>query len=227
MELYVKNMNIFKIGLGVLLLSGCRTAVIFTSSENDAQIYIDGRQMGMGETPVVKIKKEKCVNVKVEKTGFLSESMQYCYSGTNLLQPKTQFIELPHDDAYDASVITDYSNKDFEVEVNISYKEDEAWKIVSQIITGYFDNLEMADKSTGYMKTSWQLKSFDRQTIRTRIIVKQSSSSPLKYKIKIISEIADKPNQSVKDDDKFKEWDRILRAYDGLITEFQSRLSGK
>jgi len=65
----------------------------------------------------------------------------------------------------------------------------------------------MADKETGYMKTSWQSKSFTQKTSRTRIIIKQSSSFPLKYKIKIGSEFADKPEQSVKDDDKFKEWD--------------------
>lgn len=219
---------IFTISLGAsLLLSGCRTAVIFTTSEKDAQIYVDGRQMGSGETPIVKVKKDKCVNVKAEKPGFLTETLQYCYNGTNLGQPKTQFIKLPHDDAYDASMITDYANKDFEVNVNKTLKEEEAWKIISQVVTGYFDILEMADKATGYMKTSWQSKSFTRQTIRTRIIVKQSSSSPLKYKIKIISEYADSPSQSVKNDDRFKEWDRVLRAYDGLITEFQTRLGGK
>ena len=209
------------------LLSSCKTAVIFTSSEKDAQIFVDGRQMGSGQTSVVKIKKHDCVNVKVEKTGFLTEKIQSCYNGFTLGQPNTKYIELPNDDAYDASMITDYANKDFEVNVNKEFKEEEAWKIISQIITGYFDNLEMADKATGYMKTSWQSKSFTRQTIRTRIIVKQSGSSPLKYKIKIISEFADSPNQSVKDDDKFKEWDRVLRAYDGLVTEFQTRLGGK
>ncbi|MGM0650169.1 MAG: hypothetical protein ACQES1_06630 [Bacteroidota bacterium] len=209
------------------LLISCRTAVVFTSSEKDAQIFVDGRQMGSGQTQVVNVKKNSCVNVKVEKPGFLTEKMLYCYSGTNIGEPKTRYIELTQDDAYNASTITDYANKDFEVRVSDLFEEDQAWKIVSQIVTGYFDNLQMADKATGYMKTSWQSKSFTRQTIRTMVIVKQSSSSPLKYKIKVISEYADNPEESVKDNDKFKEWDRVLRDYEGLITEFQSRLGRK
>jgi|TARA_Y100000385_G_C12983783_1_gene589688 hypothetical protein len=211
----------------IIIFSSCKTAVTFTTSEKNAQIFVDGRQMGSGQTTVVKVKKDNCVNVKVEKTGFLTENISYCYNGITLGQPKTRYIELTNDDAYDASILTDYANKDFEVNVSKIFKEDEAWKVISQIVTSYFDNLEMADIITGYMKTSWQSKSFTRQTIRTKIIVKQSSSSPLKYKIKIISEFAENPNQSVKNDDRFKEWDRVLRAYDGLITEFQSRLSVK
>lgn len=209
------------------LLSSCRTTVIFTTSERDAKIFVDGKTMGSGRTPVVRVRKNACVRVKAEKTGFFTEKLTYCYNGNNFGKPKTKYIELPRDDAYDASMITDYANKDFEVTVSKKLTEEKAWKIISQIITSYFDNLEMADKATGYMKTSWQSKSFTRQNIRSKIIVKQSSSTPLKYKIKIISEYADSPDQSVKNDDKFKEWDRILRAYDGLITEFQMRLGEK
>lgn len=217
-------LKVFALGL----LCGCRTAVIITSSEQDAKIFVDGRQISSGgSADIVKVKKNTCASIKVEKTGFLTENLSYCYSGTNLIAPKTKYIELKRDDAYDASVKNDYANKDFEQEVNKKYTEAEAWKIISQIITSYFDNIEMADKETGYMKTSWQSKSFTQKTIRTRIIIKQSSSSPLKYKIKIVSEFAEKPEQSVKDDDKFKEWDRILKKYDGLITEFQTRLGAK
>ena len=213
------------VGLG--LLSSCRTTVVFTTSEKDAQIYVDGKSMGSGQTPVVRVRKNTCVRVKAEKTGFLTEELTYCYNGNNFGKPKTKYIVLPNDDAYDASVITDYANKDFEVTVSKEWTEAEAWKIISQIVTNYFDNLEMADKATGYMKTSWQSKSFIRKTNRSRIIVKQSSSTPLKYKIKIISEYSDNPDQSVKNDDAYKEWDRILRAYDNLITEFQTRLGQK
>ncbi len=221
------KITILSIAVISFLLSSCSTSVIFTSSENDAQIYVDGRKRGSGQSSVINIKKDNCVNVKVEKTGFLTESLLYCYNGMTFGSPKTRYIELKNDDAYDASITTDYANKDFEVTVSSDFDEARAWKIVSQIVTGYFDNLEMADRATGYMKTSWQTKSFTMQTIRTRVIVKQSNSNPLKYKIKILSEYANDPEQSVKDDDKFKEWDRVLRAYEGLVTEFQARLGKK
>ncbi len=207
----------------ITFFNSCKTSVIFTTSEPDAQIVVDGRPMGVGPTEIVKIKKNSCVRVKVMKPGFLTKEMSYCYSGLTF-SPKTKYIQLINDDAYDASIKNDYANKDFEQEVGKDLTEENAWKIISQIVTNYFDNLEMADRATGYMKTSWQSKSFSQKTIRTRVIIKQSSSTPLKYKIKIISEYSDNPNQSVKNDDKFKEWDRILRAYNGMITEFQSRL---
>ena len=105
------------------LLSSCKTSVIFSSSEKDAQIFVNGRQMGSGQTSIVKIKKHRCVNVKVEKTGFLTENLSYCFNGMTVGQAKTKYIELPNDDAYDASVITDYANKDFEVNVNKSFSK--------------------------------------------------------------------------------------------------------
>ena len=133
----------------------------------------------------------------------MTENLVYCYEGSNYGKPKTKYIELPNDDAYDASIVTDYANKDFEVEVSAGFTEEEAWKIISHIVTGYFDNLEMADRATGYMKTSWQSKSFARETVRTRIIVKQSGFEPLKYKLKIVSENSGSSSESVKNDDKF------------------------
>jgi hypothetical protein len=180
--------------------------------------------MGSGETQGIKLSRGNCLPVKVEKTGFITSEIQYCYEKAAKI---TRHIQLQRDDAYDASISNDYANKDFEVEVNKDFKEEDAWKVISQIVTSYFDNLEMADKATGYLKTSWQTKSFSLVTIRTRIIVKQSSSTPLKYKLKLISEYANSSGVSVKDDDRFKEWDRILRTYEQIISEFQSRLGNK
>jgi hypothetical protein len=207
--------------------ASCWTTVTFTSSEKDASIYVDGKSMGNGQSQGIKMNSNQCVNVKVEKTGFIPQSLEYCNQKTLPGAKVTKYIELQKDDAYDASILNDYANKDFEVEISKSFTEEEAWKIVSSIVTNYFDNLEMADKATGYLKTSWQSKSFQRITVRTRIIVKQSGLEPLKYKLKLVSEFANTPNQSVKDDDRFKEWDRILRTYEPIISEFQTRLGKK
>lgn len=209
-----------------LLLSSCfiPSKVVFRTSEKDAQISVDGKRMGMGETQPIKIDKEACINVRIQKPGFFTENFNYCYNGKGI---KTHFVELKTDDAFSASIQTDYANKDYEVEVNSKFNEDQAWKIIGNTVTNYFDILEMADKSTGYLKTSWESKSFSRTTIRTRVIVKQSNSSPIKYRLKIVSEFSIRANASIKNDDSFREWDRILREYEGLITEFQTRLRSK
>ncbi len=223
----IKNSKvILSVLIAIGMLSSCRTAVVFSASEPDADIFVNGISRGVGKSQIIKVKKDQCVNVKVEATGFLTHEFTYCYAGHNFTQ-KESFIKLLKDDAYEASVVNDYANKDFEVTINPKWTEADAWKLISQIITDYFDVLEMADKTTGYMKTSWQMKSFSRKAVRTRTIVKQSGTKPLKYKIKVISEYSDDPKQSVKNDDAFKEWDRILKAYNDLIVEFHSRLGAK
>jgi hypothetical protein len=216
----------------IVLISSCITVsahdktVLVSASEQDAIIYADGKQVGTGSAEVV-VPAYGQVFVQAKKAGFITAEVTfYNYSGKEA-PPKTYQFTLEKDDAFEGSIKNDYANTDFEQEINSKFSDIQAWKLISEIVTSYFDNIEMADKETGYLKTNWQSKSFKKCTVRTRVIVKQSSSSPLKYKIKIISEISDSPNSSVKDDDKFKEWDRILKKYDGLITEFQTRLGGK
>jgi hypothetical protein len=60
-------------------------------------------------------------------------------------------------------------------------------------------------------------------TIRTRVIVNLIDAKPLKYGIKINSERADGA-VSAKEDQKFSEWNRILKKYKNIIEEAQTRL---
>ena len=110
------------------------------------------------------------------------------------------------------------------MEISTKKKEDAAWKLISQIILSYFDIVEVTDKSTGYLRTAWVAQTYNASTIRTRIILKQSSSEPLQYKIKICSEISNSRDAKVKNDEDFKEWDRILRKFEPIINEVQTRL---
>jgi hypothetical protein len=127
------------------------------------------------------------------------------------------------DDSYDASEATDIANLDIEVKTKKS--EIDAWKLLSQIITTYFDVIEVTDRETGYLRTSWVVQTFKQRTIRTRMIVKLGSTDPLTYKVKLVSEQANSPQMSVKNDEYFKEWDRVLRKYKEVIYEIQTRLS--
>lgn len=208
-----------------VVLSGCKT-VIFTASESDAKILINGQSRGTGSTDAVRTSRKNGTNVKVQKQGFFDYEQTYYYSGLRF-KPLVKYITLTKDDSYEASVQNDNANKDFEQEVSSKYTEDAAWKIIGQIVTSYFDDLEITDKFTGYLKTGWKIQTFSKIAVRTRVIVKQSGSEPLKYKIKIISEYADDPKENVRNDDKFKEWSRVLKKYDLLISEFQTRLGNK
>ena len=131
------------------------------------------------------------------------------------------------DESYESSSKTDNANIDFAVEVNKKLTEAEAWKLANQIVKNYIDDVVQMDKETSYLMTAWKIQSFPSKTIRTRVIMKLSNSNPLAYKIKIESQYSEEERVSAKDDEKFKDWDRILKKYDNLINEFQSRLGNK
>ena len=95
---------------------------------------------------------------------------------------------------------------------------------MNRVVLDYFDVLETIDENTGYIRTSWVLNKFKSSNIRTRLIVKFGGNNPLTYKVKLISEYAP-PTVSIKADEQFQEWDRILRAYEPLIQDLRSRLT--
>ena len=211
--------------LAVIVFSLTATAgkklVRFTVSEPDAKIFVDGKLMGSGQLEIT-IPSYACVNVKVEKMGYLIGLIEFCNKPDYSAPPKTYFYQMEKDDAYDASEATDVANVD--IEIKTTKKEDDAWKLLSQIITTYFDVIEVTDKNTGYLRTAWVVQTFKQKTIRTRIIVKLASTDPLAYKIKLVSEVANASQVSVKSDELFKEWDRILRKFREVIREAQTRL---
>lgn len=192
------------------------------TSEGDAEIYINGKLIGKGSA-VVTVPSDDCVTVIARKVGFLTERIEFCNKKKMTKPPKTYYIEMQRDDAYDASIQTDIANVDIEVKVD-DMERDRAWKLINQIVLSYIDVIEMTDKETGYLRTAWSLKTFRQNTVRTRIIIKESSSDPLVFKIKLVSEASGLPMVSVKSDELFKEWDRVLRSYSDVVSEFQARI---
>lgn len=191
-------------------------------SERDAEIFINGKLVGKGSTEVT-VPKDDCVTVTVKKIAYLTERIEFCNKKDMTKPPKTYFVEMKRDDSYDASIQTDIANIDIELKCN-SMDKDKAWKLINQIVLTYIDVIEMTDKETGYLRTSWSLKAFRQNTVRTRIIIKESSSDPLVFKVKLISESSGLPMTSVKSDELYKEWDRVLRSYSNVISEFQARI---
>lgn len=195
--------------------------VAIRTTPQDATIKIDGRVMASGEYKL-RIPYKQCVEVIVEKAGYVISKKNYCNEEGIEPPPVSEHLILPVDEAFSSSIQSDQSNLNFTIET--SKPEEDAWKILSQITMNYFDNIELADKETGYMRTAWNLKNFLNNTIRTRIIVKQADITPLKYTIKLVSEYSGRAKTSVKEDESYYPWDRILNTYKDVISEFQSRL---
>jgi hypothetical protein len=200
--------------------------IIISASEQDAKIIVDGQDLGTG-TLKVKVPKDACVNVKIQKVGFLKYEQTYCRKKGMTEPPKKQYFEMKKDDAEEASIKTDQANIDFSVEVNKNLSITDAWKLTNQIVTDYFDAIEVADKETSYLRTAWSIQTFQQNTIRTRLIIKLSKSDPLTFKIKLVSEFSGSAGTSVKADEQFHDWDRILRKYQNVISDFSNRLGTK
>ena len=215
--------TIAAIGLMAASLPGyaqkAKNRAITISTESGASMFVDGNQV---TSPAkIKIPKYATVNVRVEKVGFVTEIRNYENNGINII-PKTDFVQLTKDEAYENSFVTNLANQD--IDIRPSRSADESWILLNRIVTGSFDVIAIMDKSTGYMATAWSAKAFNSGVVRTRLIVKTSNTDPLEYKAKLVSEIAP-PGTSVNADESFRRWDRILRTYENVIPDLQSRLS--
>ena len=200
--------------------------VDISASESDAQLYINGKAVSTGSY-ILKMEKDQCYNVKAIKPSFLRYDATVCGKKAGPEAPKNLFFDMKKDDSEEASVKADQANIDFEIEVNPDLSQIDAWKLVTQIVTDYFDAIEVSDKETSYLRTSWNIQSFAQNTVRTRLIIKLSKSNPLTYKVKLNSEFSGNSGTSVKADEQFKEWDRILRKYRNVISDFSTRLTKK
>jgi hypothetical protein len=188
-----------------------------------ADIFVSGRKVGTGQFNVA-IRTGTCAEVRIEAPAFSAQRREYCNQDNAQPIPFDEMVKLERDEAWDLSLASDQANVNFTVEVAGKRTPDEAWKTISQIITNSFDVLEVTDKETGYLRTGWNVRRFSDKVIRTRVIVKLADSNPLKYTIKLASEKADDGRATVKDDELFREWDRILLQYKDLINETQARL---
>ena len=223
----MKNKLLFTFGLFLIAPIAIKAQTVeVKTSEPDAQIIVDGQTLGRGNLKI-KIPKNSCVNVKIEKSGFLRYETTYCNKKGQTEPPKQDFFDMHKDDAEEASIKTDQANIDFSVEINKNEDPNELWKRITQIVTDYFDAIEVSDKETSYLRTAWSIQSFQQNTIRSRIIIKLAKSNPLTIKVKLVSEYSGAPLTSVKADEQFHEWDRVLRKYQNVISDFTTRLGGQ
>lgn len=191
-----------------------------------AKIYVDEKYAGSGAF-ALKIPEGDCVKVRVEQPSFLPFTKEYCVRDNAQVPPLVQPVALIPDDSFAASVASDQANVNITLEVAKLKTEEQAWKLLSSIVLSHFDVLENSDSQTGYLRTAWQLKSYgdgNQVVIRTRIIVKRVGDEPLRYSVKIVSERNKFAGVSVKEDENFIPWDRLLNTYKDVVSEMQARL---
>ena len=200
----------------------------------DAHISVDGAYQGDGSVELEVKKKAVYYVIKVEREGYLTlESRLYSsYKNDEIT------YTLKKDLFYEASVASDVANTFFPVIVSHRlYSEDadgkrdvsKVWRTVNQILLGYFDRIESSDEASGFVQTAWSYTKFNdsQQVVRTRVNVKQVGvlEKDLTLQVKISSETA--PLVSMDNENTYRETPRILKKFEPLIHEFESKLLGQ
>ena len=197
--------------------------VTITTNPQSAKIYVNGVKMGSGSLEVT-IPSNQCVTVQVTEDGFLSEERTYCKKRGVTPPPKNDYIQLDVDDSYTSSIQSEFANIDITLGIKKDRTRDEAWRIIVSTILGRFDILEMNDEKSGYLRTNWIGVTYKRNTVRMRVIVKQTGDEPLQYKMKFITEISGRSGTPFTADEQFAPFGRILKKYDGFLEEMQTKL---
>ncbi|HEX7691635.1 MAG TPA: PEGA domain-containing protein [Sediminibacterium sp.] len=197
--------------------------VTITSSPQTARIYVNGVQMGTGKVEI-KISKNTCTTVEVKMEGYIGETRTYCNKKGMPDPPNTDYIQLQEDESYTSSIESNIANTEIQVNVNPGKSKEDAWKQIVSTVLDKFDVLENSDEKAGYLRTSWVGMNFKANTVRIRLIIKQSSEKPLVYKVKFVSEASGRSSTSYNADEQFRPYNRILKKYDGFLDELVTRL---
>lgn len=197
--------------------------VIVTTSPQNARIYVNGIMRGTGKVQVI-IPRKECVTVEVRLEGFVQEIRTYC-NKKHESNPQHDYIQLQTDESIASSTPSDFVNNEILIHVKETRTREEAWKQIVSTVLSRFEELDLNDERAGYLRTSWIGNSFKNNSVRIRLIIRQTSEDPLAYKIKFAAEESGKPGTHVNNADAlYKPFNRMLKKYDGFIEELMTRL---
>lgn len=200
---------------------------------SEATIKVNGSYYGDGSA-VLKIKKNDFVSLECSCPGY--ETLNTRIYGND--ERKTIEIKLKEDMLLKQTTESSVANNFFSVKVNKNLYSDDpatgkrnaenAWKMAHSVLLKYFDEIMTSDAASGFIQTPWLYKNYVEagKTLRTRVTIKESNiGGDLTFQIKMASEMA--PIQGRSREESFLETNRIMKEFETLISEFQSRLGEK
>ena len=93
------------------------------------------------------------------------------------------------------------------------------------VLLKYFDEILTSDAASGFIQTPWLYKNYidAGKTLRHRVTVMESNiGGDLTFQIKLTSEMAQ--TQARSKEEAFMETNRIMKEFETLVSEFQTRL---
>lgn len=200
---------------------------------SEATIKVNGSYYGDGNA-VLKIKKNDFVSLECSCPGY--ETLNTRIYGND--ERKTIEIKLKEDMLLKQTTESSVANNFFSVKVSKNLYSDDpatgkrnadnAWKMAHNVLLKYFDEIMTSDAASGFIQTPWLYKNYVEagKTLRTRVTIKESNiGGDLTFQIKMASEMA--PIQGRSREESFLETNRIMKEFETLISEFQSRLGEK
>lgn len=199
----------------------------------EATIKVNGSYYGEGSA-VLKIKKDDFVSLECSCPGYETLNTRI-YGNDNR---KTIEVKLKEDMLLKQTSESSVANNFFSVKVNKNLYSDDpetgkrnsenAWKMAHSVLLKYFDEILTSDAASGFIQTPWLYKNYVEagKTLRTRVTVKESNiGGDLTFQIKMTSEMA--PIQGRSREESFLETNRIMKEFETLVSEFQTRLGEK
>ena len=181
---------------------------------DNAKIILNGAEVGQGSYDLT-IGRQDYVMLRLSCPGYVDRVVRVYKADKR----KSLTFTLEEDEAFSASeASSDLANKYMTVTVREGLTSDEVWKRLLLTISDLFPNLEISDKSAGWIRSAWVMERFAYVTVRTRIEIKeQLGQDTPRYKVRLLSEIAS--NECGTHDECFRKWDRVLKTYNESITD--------
>lgn len=203
---------------------GAKKITIKTIPEN-ATISIDGQEVGTGTYQVKFDKSNEFYVVSISAPGHITRKYRLMKDN-----PKNTIVyTLPESEAYSASSSGEESgiqpNAWFDIICRKGLSEDMIWKRMMNIATTYFENIEVRDKTAGWLKSGWVYNKFKYETVRTRLEIRLSftDENVLSYRARIVSEIKDNDCSS---SDCYVKYGRTMHRFDPIVLELQTSVGG-
>lgn len=200
---------------------------------SDATIKVNGSYYGEGSAKVT-IKKKDFISLECSAPGY--ETLTTRVYGND--GRKTIEIKLKEDVLLKQTAESSVANSFFTIKVDKNlYSDDKktgrrnaenAWKLAHDVLLKYFDEILTSDAESGFIQTPWLYKNYVEagKTLRHRVTVKESNiGGDLTFQIKLTSEIA--PIQARSKVEAFMETNRVMKEFETLISEFQTRLGAR